>query len=50
MSDPVIKPQYLAKFQSAFFKAQVLMLDKAGHFPQEEQPDKVASRIQEFLE
>ncbi|MDZ7645792.1 MAG: alpha/beta fold hydrolase [Cytophagales bacterium] len=49
MNDPVIKPPYLTKFQSGFTNAQTLMLDGTGHFPQEEQPERVVAKIREFL-
>ncbi len=49
MKDPVIKPHYLAKFQSGFPNAQTIQLEASGHFPQEEQPEIVAKAIIEFL-
>lgn len=49
MKDPVIKPHYLAKFQTAFPTAQTLELPTAGHFPQEEQADRITIAIKKFL-
>lgn len=49
MKDQVIKPHYLEKFQSGFTNTKILKLETAGHFPQEEHPEKVAMAINDFL-
>jgi haloalkane dehalogenase len=49
MKDPVIKPHYLDKFQSGFTISKTVELETCGHFPQEEQPEKVVNAIFEFL-
>lgn len=50
MKDPVIKPHHLYKFISGFSDAQVLKLETSGHFPQEEEPEKVSEAICHFME
>jgi haloalkane dehalogenase len=49
MKDPVIKPHYLEKFRSGFQHSQTIKLEKSGHFPQEEEPDKVTEAIRKFV-
>lgn len=49
MKDPVIKPHNLEKFVSGFPEADVVRLESAGHFPQEEQPEEVLKAITSFL-
>lgn len=49
MKDAVIKPHNLEKFQSAFTNSETLKLETSGHFPQEEQPEKVINAILDFL-
>jgi len=50
MKDPVIKPHNLDKFISGFPDAQILKLETSGHFPQEEQPEKVSEAIRHFMQ
>lgn len=49
MKDPVIKPHYLSRFEHGFKNASIVRLATSGHFPQEEEPDKVAEAIFDFL-
>lgn len=49
MKDPVIKPHYLEKFQSGFGNATTVKLETSGHFPQEEEPEKVTKGMLDFL-
>lgn len=49
MKDPVIKPHHLEKFISGFPRANVVRVESAGHFPQEEQPMEVITAISRFL-
>jgi pimeloyl-ACP methyl ester carboxylesterase len=48
MKDPVIKPAHLKKFSNGFPQSKVFELPQAGHFPQEEEPFKVAEIILDF--
>lgn len=45
MKDLVIKPHNLDKFQKGFINSKTVQLDTSGHFPQEEQPEKIISAI-----
>lgn len=49
MKDPVIRHHHLTKFESGFPRAKTLKLETSGHFPQEEQPDRVAGAIRSFI-
>jgi pimeloyl-ACP methyl ester carboxylesterase len=49
MKDPVIKPHLLEKFQSGFANSKTIKLESCGHFPQEEQADKVTNAIVDFV-
>jgi haloalkane dehalogenase len=49
MKDSVIKPHNLKKFQSGFTNFKTVELETSGHFPQEEQPEKVANAIFDIL-
>ncbi|EOZ92863.1 putative Hydrolase or acyltransferase (alpha/beta hydrolase superfamily) [Indibacter alkaliphilus LW1] len=49
MADPIITPTNLKKFQEGFPDADVYQLEASGHFPQEEEPEKVVKAIQRFL-
>lgn len=50
MKDPVIKPVNLQKFRSGFPQAEVVRVETAGHFPQEEQPEVVAEALRNFMQ
>lgn len=49
MADRFIKERNLDKFISGFEKTSVLRLPGVGHFPQEEEPDRVAEAINFFM-
>jgi pimeloyl-ACP methyl ester carboxylesterase len=49
MKDPVIKPHNLEKFQIGFANSTTVELNTSGHFPQEEQPEKVVDAISNFM-
>jgi len=49
MKDPVIKPHNLEKFLSGFRNSKTVQLETCGHFPQEEQPEKVIKAMIDFL-
>ena len=49
IKDPIIIPSYLDKFQSGFTNSKTVKLETSGHFPQEEQPQKVINAIFDFM-
>ncbi|MBL0026711.1 MAG: alpha/beta hydrolase [Saprospiraceae bacterium] len=49
MKDLVIKSSYVDKFTSAFSNSKTVKLISSGHFPQEEEPDKVIQAMIDFL-
>lgn len=49
MADPIVKPQHLETFRSGFPGATTVELPHCGHFPQEEDPDAVASALRSFI-
>ncbi len=49
MKDEVIKPHNLKKFEDGFTNSKTVKLERCGHFPQEEQPQKVINAIFEFM-
>lgn len=49
MKDPVIKSRYLDKFVSGFPDSKIFRMKTSGHFPQEEEPERVAEAIFDFL-
>lgn len=49
MKDSVIKPHYLHKFQKGFTNSKTVECHTSGHFPQEEEPEKVSHAIFDFL-
>lgn len=49
MKDPVIPPGYMEKFKAGFPIVHTLELERSGHFPQEEEPGKVAEAIRSFI-
>lgn len=49
MKDPVIRPHYLERFQSGFTNSTTIKLSTCGHFPQEEEAERVAEAIDDFL-
>ena len=49
MKDNYIKPHYLDKFRKGFINNSVYKLDGCGHFPQEEESEKVSNYILDFM-
>ncbi len=49
LKDPVIKPHNLTKFQSGFTNSTTVTIETSGHFPQEEDPEKVIESMRCFL-
>lgn len=49
MKDPVIKANYLKRFQRGFPNSRTIRLETCGHFPQEEQWESVAKAINDFM-
>ncbi|MHB1278163.1 MAG: alpha/beta fold hydrolase [Bacteroidia bacterium] len=49
MKDKVIKPQYLDKFLSGFPNSTAVKLAGCGHFPQEEEAERVSMELTDFL-
>lgn len=49
MKDPMISPKYLERFKSGFPNARALTLEFSGHFPQEEESEKVINEILTFI-
>mgnify|MGYP001146133277 CR=1 FL=1 len=48
LKDRFITEKYLDKFKNGFSNHKTFLLSHAGHFPQEEEPDKVAAVIFDF--
>lgn len=48
LKDRFITEKYLNKFKNGFSNHKTFLLSHAGHFPQEEEPDKVAAVIFDF--
>lgn len=48
-ADGIIAPAYAREFANQIAGAEIVMIDKAGHLPQLEQPDAVARAINGFL-
>lgn len=49
VADPFVNPRYLNKFKKVFSTLSVKILTGTGHFPQEEEPNKVSRFILEFI-
>lgn len=49
MKDPIIKPKNLDKFVSGIKNSKVTKLETSGHFPQEEETEKVIEAIRNFM-
>jgi pimeloyl-ACP methyl ester carboxylesterase len=50
MKDPVVKPHNLLKFQEGFGQAKTVQFETAGHFPQEEQAEKMVEALLNFMQ
>lgn len=48
LKDPIITAPALSRFQSGFGNSRTVAIERAGHFPQEEQPGLVAAAIRDF--
>jgi pimeloyl-ACP methyl ester carboxylesterase len=49
MKDSFVPPYELEKWEKALPQAQVVRFEKAGHFCQEEEPEKMAAALRSFL-
>lgn len=49
MKDPIITPKNLEKFEAGFPDSKTVKLQTSGHFPQDEEPGKVADAIRRFI-
>jgi haloalkane dehalogenase len=49
MKDAAFKPHYLERWKKVLPDAQVVELEGAGHWAQEEEPEKVIEALREFL-
>ncbi len=45
LRDPAFRPSYLERWREALPRAEVVALEGAGHFPQEEEPERVVEAI-----
>lgn len=50
MKDPVIPPKNLARFEAGFSDSTTVKFNTSGHFPQDEEPEKVAEAIRTFVQ
>ncbi len=49
MKDPAFPPRLLARWREALPQAEVVEIAGAGHWPHEEEPDRVIAALQHFL-
>jgi len=49
LKDSAFKPYQLARWQSVLPRARVVRLENAGHWPHEEEPDRVARELVDWL-
>jgi pimeloyl-ACP methyl ester carboxylesterase len=49
MQDKFVTAKHLRKFEGGFPASVSVQLEQCGHFPQEEEPERVIEAIQEFL-
>jgi pimeloyl-ACP methyl ester carboxylesterase len=50
MRDSAFGPDYLARWRRALPRAETVELSESGHWPHEEEPARVASAIEAFLD
>ena len=49
MKDPAFRPHQLARWREALPAARVVEMDGAGHWPHEEEPERVIAELRAFL-
>jgi len=49
MKDSAFRPNQLARWRTALPAAKVVELENAGHWPHEEEPDRVIAALEDFL-
>lgn len=49
MKDVFARPEYLRKFAAGFPNNQIVELENAGHFPQEEEPEAVVEAMKQWM-
>ncbi len=49
MNDKFVTAKHLEKFQAGFPASTAVRLERCGHFPQEEEPERVVEAMQKFL-
>jgi pimeloyl-ACP methyl ester carboxylesterase len=49
MRDPAFPPSLLARWREILPRARVVELATAGHWPHEEEPERVVAELKQFL-
>ena len=50
VEDPWIKPEEALRLTSLLSESELILLPFCGHMPQEEKPNEVARKLEEFIE